>query len=212
MKNILFIVIILVFTCCKGEIEKDKKNNQIENHIDDSDLNSQELLYDSENFKDTKKTFSFLNEDYESYKKTVLLNEVFYTATILPKKYYIKKYLKSSDSISHYLEKLKEEEVIQFDFQALDKNDLFNNVGSDNYDEYIKYLSFKIKKDFIAITSKGDTLKPQGVFFERTFKLTPYKRILLYFNFPEEEKNIKLVYYDNLLGGSVLKFGLKKID
>ncbi|MFL0122927.1 hypothetical protein V2611_14120, partial [Tenacibaculum maritimum] len=99
---------------------------------------------------------------------------------------------------------------IQFDFQSIDKKDLFLRDKKGVYEEYIKYFSFRIKNDFYAVTSERDTIKPVGVFFERTYKLTPFKRLLIYFKFPKEVNELKLVYHDKVFGNEFFKFKLEK--
>lgn len=198
---------------CSCKHNKSNENGVVikENLTEHKDSNNtdKQSVYNKDNFKDTKKIFSFFGESYLGNKKTLLINDIFYTAAFLPKDYYIKKYLKEKDSIDFYREKLKNEQVIQFDFQSLDKKDLLEQRSNGNYKAYVEYLSFKIKNDFYAITNKGDTIPATGVLFERTFKLSPYKRILLYFDIPEDEKKVKLLYYDNLFGNQIIKFNIE---
>ncbi|WP_435261217.1 hypothetical protein [Tenacibaculum sp. nBUS_03] len=208
MKKVVYLVVFLIIGC---KLEKQtKKENIFVGREDESSNVSDFKLYDENNFKDTKKSFSFLGENFSGTKKTILINNMFYSASILPKEYYIKKHLKKTDSLAKYLDELKKEEVVQFDFQYMKGDDLFKNKSIKEVEVLVKYLSFHIKNDFYAITSKGDTISPLGVHFERTFKLTPNKRLLLYFKFPEEQRRIKLAYYGKVFDNQILKFMLEK--
>ncbi|MCD9583742.1 hypothetical protein R5N98_03805 [Tenacibaculum maritimum] len=195
--------IIMQFSC-------KRKAQIVSGNKDLIDTKREEVVYSLDNFKDVEKKFNFFGESYSTNKKTTLMNDIFYTAAILPKEYYIKKYLEKKDSLSIYKEKLKNEEIIQFDFQSIDKKDLFLRDKKGVYEEYIKYFSFRIKNDFYAVTSERDTIKPVGVFFERTYKLTPFKRLLIYFKFPKEVNELKLVYHDKVFGNEFFKFKLEK--
>lgn len=204
----ILIVLLFSFSCSSKENKKvglDKKTVNKQSGISDNDL-----IYNENNFKDGFKRYKFLNEEFQSGKKTVLINSVFYTAAILPKEFYLKRNLKIKDSIDIYKEKLKKEQVVQFDFQLLNQKDILKEKSKGyNYEEYIKYLSFKIKQDFMVVTKNGDTIKPSGVLFERTFGLTPRKRILLYFTFLKKTDKFKLIYHDQLFENGLMKFNLK---
>ncbi|CAM1359152.1 hypothetical protein [Tenacibaculum xiamenense] len=208
MKKIIYLFVILIVAC-----KTEKQSKSEDNSVGKGDANSSISdfkLYDEDNFKDTKKSFNFLGESFSGSKKTVFINNMFYSASILPKEYYIKKHLKKTDSLDNYLNKLKKEEVVQFDFQYYKGDDLFKNRSAKEVEELVKYLSFNIKNDFYAITTKGDTIPASGVLFERTFKVTPYKRLLLYFKFPQEQEKMKLVYFGKVFDNQILKFSLKK--
>jgi hypothetical protein len=205
-KILVFVIgLFFIVSCDTSKTKKNKDSFKTKNIV-----NANKSTLNINNFKDNVKTFSVFDETYNSFKKTILIKDIFYTATILPKDYFIINNLKQKDSLNFYKEKLKREEVFQFDFQHINDKDLLKTKAT-NYEEYVKYLSSSIKKDFYALTSKGDTIKPKGVFFERSFTLTPYKRVLVYFNFPNEiEREIKLVYRDELFQNGILKFLLKK--
>ena len=208
MRKTIYFFLIFIIACNSGTDSKKKSNYFKENDSGAEMLGSD--VYTKHNFKDTKKSFNFLGESFQGRKKTVLINNIFYSASILPKEYYIKKYFKKSDSLDSYLNKMKKEEVIQFDFQYLTGTDLFKGKSASEVEALIKYLSFKVKDDFYAITLNNDTIPASGVLFERSFKLTPYKRLLLYFNFSEEQKKIKLVYQGKIFDKQLIKFGLFK--
>ncbi|WP_428741577.1 hypothetical protein [Tenacibaculum sp.] len=211
-KKLVTILGISLFVGCniKKEERKSVKNEITNNSNEKISRGLSNDLVNETNFKDNVKFFEFNNQDYKGFKKTILIEDVFYTAAILPKDYYILKNLDQKDSLDLYREKLKKEEVIQLDFQQIEGEDLFKKKNFD-YEKCVKYLSFNIKRDFYAITSKGDTIKPKGVFFERNYTLAPYKRVLIFFSFPYEiNTEVKLVYNDKLFEKGILKFLLKK--
>lgn len=201
------LVVFFLIGCDEKKTESkitEKNKQKTEAHLNNN------FLVDKDNYRDNKRVFEFLGESYNSFKKTVVVDDVFYTAAILPKDYYITKNLDKKDSLYYYRNKLKKEEVVQIDFQHIDRKDLFKDKSID-YETYIKYISSKIKNDFYVITKKGDTVKPKGVFFERNYTLAPYKRVLVYFSFPNEiKKEMKFVYNDKLFEKGLIKFLLKK--
>ncbi|WBX75078.1 hypothetical protein PG911_10455 [Tenacibaculum ovolyticum] len=204
-KSVCFLFILTVFICCKEQIlKKDKLKKTTISNIKNF------KIVDENNYKDIIANFSIFDNNYTSFKKTTLINKIFYTATFLPKDYYILKNLKTIDSLDYYRVRIKNEEVVQFDLQDIDGKDLLKDKTL-NYEDYIKYLSFNIKNDFYAISKKGDTIKANGVFFERNYSLAPYKRLLVYFKFPYEIKEeVKLVYNDKLFKNGIIKFLLNK--
>lgn len=209
IKNELFVVLVVFFLIGCDEKKTESKITEKNKQKTEAHLNNN-FLVDKDNYRDNKRVFEFLGESYNSFKKTVVVDDVFYTAAILPKDYYITKNLDKKDSLYYYRNKLKKEEVVQIDFQHIDRKDLFKDKSID-YETYIKYISSKIKNDFYVITKKGDTVKPKGVFFERNYTLAPYKRVLVYFSFPNEiKKEMKFVYNDKLFEKGLIKFLLKK--
>ena len=78
-----------------------------------------------------------------------------------------------------------------------------------NYDKSIAYMSFNIQKDFTVVTSKHDTIVCSGVLFERTFKIAPKNKILLFFSDINPNDRIQLVYQDELFKTGTLKFRFK---
>lgn len=210
MKKIIIILGLscIVFSCKKEKINgnKEELNTFKDEYFEDN------LIYNKNNFKDQTKTLTLENgANIVTNKKTQFLGDIYYTATVLPLKYYIIKNLKitNKDSINYYLKKLKGEKVVQFEFQHKQRKDLllkeFTNVS---YEESVKYMAFKIKNDFKAITVTGDTLKCKGVLFERNFKLAPFKRVLAYFKNDEDFNAFKLIYDDQLFENGIIKFNL----
>jgi len=202
------LILVGVLFSCKKDTPKNKKSNHSNNEYYDDNL-----IYDDNNFKDKTKTLTLENgKEIITNKKTHKIGDIYYTATILPIEYYIRKNLKlqNSDSIKYYKNKLKGEKVVQFEFQQKDRKDLLSrDFTSTDYETAVKYMAFTIKNDFYAITAKGDTIKSKGVLFERNFKLAPFKRILVYFKDDEEINELQLIYNDNLFENGILKFNLK---
>ncbi len=202
MKKIIifWIFFSLIFSC-----EKDVKNIHNNSGIHDNNM------YDETNYLDKTKTFSIGKDEYYSKKITQKIGDIYYTATIMPTDYYIKKNLNifDIDSLNYYRKKLKGEKVVQFEFQQKEKKDLlessFTNI---DYESAVKYMAFGIKNDFYGITPKGDTIFCKGVLFERNFKLAPFKRILIYFKNQENINSLKLIYNDNLFQNGLIKFNL----
>lgn len=213
--NKFYIIIFLLtggmFFSCKNNVEKNKESQLNVSSTQRENLASEELITDK-NFKDNFKVFNWGGDAYKGGKKTVQIGDIYYSAAIMPKEYFIKKNLSSNiDSLEFYKEKLVNEEVVQFDFQLISGKDILKEKAT-NYETYIKYLSYKIKNDFYAITKGKDTIKPAGVFFERTYGMTPYKRLLLYFNTKKSNQfsTIKLVYDDKLFENGIIKLKIKK--
>ncbi len=210
MRLILTIAIILViFSCKKGKIiDKDnqvKSSNSLNQDVDNNNA--------ANNFDKNFKDFKFNNVSYRANKKTQKIGNIYYTATELPLEYYIKKNLKIAnvDSLKLLLDDMKNERVIEFEFQEENKKDLLGKEFTAlDYKKSVEYMAFKIKKDFFAITSKNDTIRCSGVLFERNYKIAPYKKVLIFFKNIEDKERIKLVYSDVIFGNGIIKFNLKK--
>lgn len=200
------IILSLILSCKKDKVEKtiDSSNTFKDEYFKDN------LIYNENNFKDRTKVFNIDGTKVLTNKQTQKIGNIYYTATMMPNEYYLKKNLKNKDSIKFYKDKLKGEKVVQFEFQHVDRKDLLDSeFTKTDYTTAVKYMAFSIKNDFYAITQKGDTLKCKGVLFERNFKLAPFKRVLVYFKSKEEEiDNLKIIYNDNLFENGIIKFNL----
>lgn len=200
-----FFSLLILLVSCKKEAEVKKSIKSSSTSL--SQYQKGDDLYTIDNYKDQQKTFSFLDQEFTSFKKTVLLNDLFFTAAVMPKEYFIKREMKKKDSLGYYLSELQTQEVVQFDIQSIDQSDVFKKVRKRlTYKQWVEYMSFHLKEDVFAITRKGDTIPSSGVFFERTYKVAPYKRVLIYFDFPEEQQDFKLVYYDRIYGNGFIKY------
>lgn len=152
--------------------------------------------------------------EWKSKSSIQLLGKYNYQATEVPLQYYLKKNLEAENKnkVDSIFETRKKERVIEMEFSHISGQDLlkpeFNTKK--NYTDAVEYLAFSIRKDFEVITSSNDTIKCNGVLFERNFNVAPYKKILLYFNGVPPGDNIQLVYQDHLFGKGTIKFNLKE--
>jgi len=73
------------------------------------------------------------------------------------------------------------------------------------------YLASTIRNDFMVVTSSNDTIPCSGVHFERHFKISPFKRVLLYFGGINPNETIQLIYRDRLYNNGIFKFKFNEI-
>ena len=155
------------------------------------------------------KIFNLEQAGWKSKSISHLISDIEYQATLVPLQYYILKSEGSNDldKVDSIYKTVRNERIVEIEFQQEDKKDLLKQEFTNrNYEESVKYMAFKIKKDFKAITQTGDTIDCFGVTFERNFKVAPFKRALLYFNNIPENENFKLMYDDQLFGNGLMKF------
>lgn len=190
LSRFVFLSLFLVFISCK-------KNNQSANS-DDS------MIRD--------RYFNLEKIGWKSRMYTQKIEDIGFTATEVPIQYYLLKdlgtvNLKRVDSL---YEENKRERVLEFTFQQEEEKDLLSKdfTGMD-YTNAVKYMSFGIDKDFYIVTSKKDTIACSGVTFERSYKIAPYQKILLYFSGIDPNEKIQLVYNDFLFRKGTLKFKFK---
>lgn len=156
--------------------------------------------------------YNLQNIGWKSKQYTQKADNVYYTATEVPIQYYLLKdqgnqNLNRVDSI---YEKNKRERIIEFEFIDELEDDLLQNkyTGLD-YESSVKYMSFDIQKDFYVVTSKKDTIQCSGSLFERSFKVAPNNKLMLFFSNIDPFEKIQLVYQDNLFKKGTLKFRFK---
>lgn len=163
----------------------------------------------SENTVVDNKIYSYKQNNWKSNKITKFVNDISYSATEIPLKYYILKNTDNSANINvDSIVKLNQRErIIEIEYQHIDKVDLLDkSYTNKNYEDSVKYMAFSIENDFTVITSSNDTIRCLGAHFERNFKVAPFKRALLYFNNINPEDHIQLVYNDQLFGNGTIKF------
>jgi len=164
----------------------------------------------SENKSVASDTFFELDgQHWKSKKVSHFAGDIYYRATEVPVDYYLLKNLGSvgRDSLSLISNKYNEERIVEFEFEHIDSKDLLEREYTNfSYDKSVMYLASSIRKDFKAVTSSGDTLEASGVHFERHFKVSPFKRVLLYFGGIAADESIQLVYQDQLFNNGVFKF------
>jgi len=156
--------------------------------------------------------FRYYNLEKKGWKSKIYtqkIDDISFTATEVPIQYYVlkdlgKDQLKAADSI---YEHNKRERVVEVTFRQDDEQDLlsekFTHLG---YDDALKYMSFAIDKDFYVVTSKKDTIRCEGVNYERSYRIAPFQRIVLFFSGIDPEDTIQLIYEDHLYRKGTLKF------
>jgi len=187
-KNIMLVVLVLVFCSCKKDEKSIAKT-------------------------DSYKIYQLADAGWKAKKVNRYLGNINYTVTEVPLQYYILKdqgdeNLQKVDSIykSHHRER-----VLEIEFHHDEEKDLLESEFTKrNYEESVKYMAFKIQKDFTIVTSAQDTIQCAGVQFERNFKVAPFKRALLYFGDINPEDEIQLIYNDELFGNGIIKYKFKE--
>jgi hypothetical protein len=153
--------------------------------------------------------YNLENQGWKSKKHIQQIDNIDFTATQVPIQYYLLKEMGNEDliKVDSIYEENKRERVIEFTFEEDNEKDLllkeFTNL---EYRDAVKYMAFTIEKDFYVVTSKKDTIKCNGVQFERNFKVAPSNKLLLFFSDINPDDKIQLVYNDNLFGKGVIKF------
>lgn len=105
-----------------------------------------------------------------------------------------------------------DERLFEVEFSSIDGTDLFSDGHFDrDLGSLISHLSFEISDDFSLSSSVLDSLDCSGSLFERSFKLTPHKRVLLFFSGVASDQDFKLIYRDRLFGRGVFEFDFGKL-
>ncbi len=165
---------------------------------------------------ETNEAYSFYNLRQFGWKSksiTHTISDIQYKATLVPIQYYIAKSvgIDSVQQIDSIYKSLKDERVIEVEFQHKNEDDLLKDQYTKRaYDDAVKYMSFQMQNDFEIVIQSGDTISCSGVTFERNFKVAPFKRILLHFGNVPEEENVSLVYKDELFDNGLMKFNFKE--
>lgn len=186
--NIFFMILSFIISCSKKDTIKDDSDIQFRYY------NLEKMGWKSKNYMQKADNISF-------------------AATEVPIQYYLLKDQGNTDLIrvDSIYEENKTERVIEFTFQDEDERDLLDEKFTQlNYKNSVEYMSFKIQKDFLIVTSKKDTIDCSGVLFERNFKVAPYNKLLLFFSGINPNDKVQLVYKDNLFKKGTLKFTFKE--
>ena len=153
------------------------------------------------------KTFSLEGQEWKSKVRTQFSNEIYYRATEVPNEYYILKNSESANISEETITSTSNERIIEFEFEHFDALDLLEQEHTAlPYSKSVEYMAFTIKNDFKIVTSANDTLACSVVHFDRHFKVSPFNRVLLYFNGIPPEENIQLIYQDKLFNNGIFKF------
>jgi hypothetical protein len=143
---------------------------------------------------------------------TQKIEDIGFIATEVPIQYYLLKDLGTENlkTVDSLYETNKRERVIEFTFQQEEEKDLLaKNFTGMEYTDAVKYMSFGLEKDFYVVTSKNDTISCSGVTYERTYKIAPYQKVMLFFSGIDPNDKIQLVYNDFLFRKGTLKFKFK---
>ena len=137
------------------------------------------------------------------------VDQLTFAVAEVPLAYYILKDLGNEDikKVDSIDQANKSERIFEFEFVHDKEPELLEKeyTGLD-YTEGVKYISFKINEDFYVVTSKHDTIRCSGSTFERSFKIFPSHKILLFFTGIPPQDQIQLVYQDRLFKKGTLKF------
>lgn len=189
--KLYLIVLCLIAFSCKTDVDKE---------YDDSNI--------------TYKLYQLENIGWKSKQVMHFANEIQYRATEVPAEYYLLKNQEAENyqSIDSLSKTYKKERIIEFEFEHINNKDLLKSeYTSLDYDKSVMYLSSTIRNDFMVVTESNDTIPCSGVHFERHFKISPFKRVLLYFGGINPSETIQLIYKDQLYNNGIFKFKFNEI-
>lgn len=149
---------------------------------------------------------------WKSRMYTQKIEDIGFTATEVPIQYYLLKDLGTEDlrTVDSLYEENKRERILEFTFQQDEEKDLLSkDFTGMEYSDAVKYMSFGLDKDFYVVTSKKDTIPCSGVTYERSYKIAPYQKVMLFFSGIDPNDRIQLVYTDYLFRKGTLKFKFK---
>ncbi|WDF64547.1 hypothetical protein [Flavobacterium sp. KACC 22763] len=190
LNKIIFVIVFFVFTSCN-------KDNSI-TKSDDSEIRD--------------RYFNLEKIGWKSRIYTQKVEDIGFTAIEVPIQYYLLKNIGTDSlrTVDSLYEKNKRERVLEFTFQQEEEKDLLSkDFTSMEYTDAVKYMSFGLDKDFYAVTSKKDTIPCSGVSYERSYKIAPYQKVMLFFSGIDPNEKIQLVYNDFLFRKGTLKFKFK---
>lgn len=167
---------------------------------------------DNEKLETRDRYFNLEKIGWKSRQYTQKVNDIDFTATEVPIQYYLLKDLGTGNlkTVDSLYESNKRERVLEFIFQQEEEKDLLSkDFTGMEYTDAVKYMSFGLDKDFYVVTSKKDTIPCSGVSYERSYKIAPYQKVLLFFSGIDPNDKIQLVYNDYLFRKGTLKFKFK---
>jgi len=189
IKNIttyLLVFLALSLSACKNKIEKQWSKTST-----------------------SERLFEYQERGWKSNQVINFTADIQYRATEVPIEYYLIKNQGTTDAkaFDSVVAAHASERIIEFEFEHIKGKDLleeeYNNLS---YDDAVVYMSSTIQKDFIAVTSSNDTIACSGVLFERHFKVSPFKRVLLFFGGIDSNETIKIIYNDQLFDNGNFSF------
>ncbi|WP_343696913.1 hypothetical protein [Flavobacterium sp.] len=190
LNKIIFVFVFLALFSCKK---------------DPQSLNS-----DDSEIRD--RYFNLEKIGWKSRVYTQKIEDIGFIATEVPIQYYLLKDLGKEDlkTVDSLYEENKRERVLEFTFQQEEEKDLLSkDFTGMEYTDAVKYMSFGLQNDFYVVTSKNDTIPCSGVTYERSYKIAPYQRVLLFFSGIDPNEKIQLIYNDFLFRKGILKFQFK---
>ncbi|MFK5982275.1 MAG: hypothetical protein QM499_05115 [Flavobacteriaceae bacterium] len=168
----------------------------------------------TDNKEPSYKVFQQENLGWKSKQIMHFANDIQYRATEVPIEYYLlkNKGKDNKEAIDTLSKKLSKERIIEFEFEHINNDDLLKSEYTTlDYDKSVMYLASTIRNDFMVVTSSNDTIPCSGVHFERHFKISPFKRVLLYFGGINPNETIQLIYRDQLYNNGIFKFKFNEI-
>ena len=150
------------------------------------------------------------HKEWKVIKHDEKIGTIKYTAAEIPLSYYVSKEIgmDNPSRIDSIVNASKSQRIIEFEFVEDNSKELldaeFTNL---DYTKSLEYLSFNIQKDFQLVTNK-DTVQCSGVIVERSYRVTPHQKILLFFTGVSTHDHVQLVYNDLLFGKGVIKFNI----
>jgi hypothetical protein len=190
LNRFIFVLFFFVLFSCKKDGQSTK--------LDDSEIRD--------------RYFNLEKIGWKSRIYTQKVEDIGFTATEVPIQYYLLKDLGTQNlkTVDSLYEENKRERVIEFIFQQEEEKDLLaKDFTGMKYTDAVKYMSFGLDKDFYVVTSKNDTISCSGVTYERSYKIAPYQKVLLFFSGINPNDKIQLVYNDFLFRKGTLKFKFK---
>lgn len=151
-------------------------------------------------------------EDWKSKTSFQLTDDFIFRATEVPTLFYILKSNKdlSGKQIDSIQNSHAGERIVEFEVEAVEKDDILEEKYTGvNYQKSVSYFSFMIKNDFKVVVGK-DTIPCSNVVFERSYKLAPYQKLMLYFSGISPKEEMQLIYDDHLFKQGVFKFKMKE--
>lgn len=187
--RILLAIAATVFVSCKGKEESVRDDSAIRDRY-----------------------FQLEKIGWKSKEYTQKVDDINFIATEVPIQFYLLKDKGTEDLflVDSLYKENKTERVLEFVYHQQDGKDLLNkDFTKMPFDDSLKYMAFGLDKDFYVVTSKKDTIACSGVNYERTYKIAPYQKVLLFFSGIDPNEKIQLVYNDHLFGKGTLKFTFK---
>ena len=180
------IAIFLLLISCKSETEKQWEKSAI-----------------------ATKLFELEERGWKANQILRFADDIQYRATEVPIEYYLLKNqgLSNTKKFDSIALSNTTQRVVEFEFeQSAAKDLLLEDFTQKAYDDGVIYMAGTIQKDFKVITSSGREINCVGVLFERHFKVSPFKRVMLYFDGIDPSESIKLIYSDALFGKGTFEF------